>query len=153
MTARLRQSPLFSGLRDDQITDLLELAQTQTFLAGESLLSFGEASGDLLVLVEGEANGISTDGDVILRYAPGSVAGLVSFLDGRPQPLNVVAKGRVDAVRLPARETRALMNRDRDLGFTLLGTISRVVCHRYRTAISKIDNLLDEVGDAWDNSL
>jgi CRP-like cAMP-binding protein len=153
MTARLRQSPLFAGLRDDQVSELLALAQDQTFLAGELLLAAGDTAGDLLVLIEGEANGISADGDVILRYAPGSVAGIVSFLDGRPQPLDVVARGKVDAVRLPARETRALMNRDRDLGFTLMGTMSRVVCHRYRVAISRIDDLLDEVGDAWDNSL
>jgi CRP-like cAMP-binding protein len=150
---RLKDSPLFHGLTDDQMDQVLALGSLVTYQAGETMLKLGTAASDLYIILEGKATAVTWDSDKLMDLGHGSVFGALSFVDGQPQPAHILAATNCTVAKFPAADLRQLMNRDRDLGFVLLATMSRVIAHRYRKAISQLDDLFDEVGDVWENAL
>ncbi len=150
---QLRQSPLFAGLTSDQMDRVLALGVQVAFTAGDTVLKLDCNDHDLYIVLEGRANAVTWDSDKLMELGPGSAFGLLSFVDGRPQPSHIVAIGLMECVRFPAAPLRSLMNSDRDLGFILLATLTRLIAHRYRMAISQLDELFDEVGDVWEHAL
>jgi CRP-like cAMP-binding protein len=150
---RLRTSPLFQGLNPDQVERVLALGKFAHFPAGDTLVKLDSTECDLGALLSGTATAVTWDSDQIMELQPGAIYGALSFVDGRPQPVHIVARTACDVALFPAKELRALMNSDRELGFPFLATLTRVISHRYRTAISQLDALMDEVGDVWEHAL
>lgn len=71
------------------------------FTDGELLVTAGEQSTDLYVLLEGAAN-VELGGIVVERLRVGEVFGEIGLLSGSPRAASVRAEGRVIALRIPA---------------------------------------------------
>jgi hypothetical protein len=122
-------------------------------VAQETLIRAGDPGGDFFVILDGRVNVLTPDGDKLSEVGPGSVLGEISLVDAGPRTATVIAIGLVDVAVIPATDLRRYMSTNRDLGFTVLANLSRVLAGRLRLANEKIDELYDKATDAWDHAL
>jgi CRP-like cAMP-binding protein len=149
----LRKSPLGHGLTPEQLAAVDALGQRTGFTAGEPLTKLHDQDSDLFVIGEGRVQFLTHDGDLLGEAGPGGIVGEIAFVDGRHRTAHAVAAGYVQAVRFPARELRALMVRDKALGFMILANLSIILSHRLRVAIGQLDELMDLQEDVWTNAV
>ncbi len=148
-----RKNYLVYGLGDDMIQEVAEFATVEIKTAGEDLIRFGERSGDLFVILDGRVNILSQGGDKLAEVGPGAVIGEIALIDDQPRSANATCVGLVKAARIPAKELRTYMNTNRQVGFTMLANLARVLCFRLRQTDQKLDALMDKVTDPWQNAL
>jgi CRP-like cAMP-binding protein len=148
-----KKNYLCSGLTDEQVQEIVDLATLRRLTAQEQLIKAGEQSSDLYVVMNGRVNVLTPDGDKLSEIGPGSVLGEISLIDARPRTADVICIGLVDVAVIPAGELRRRMNQNREWGFIVLANLSRVLAGRLRQANEKIDELFDKVSDTWDNAL
>jgi CRP-like cAMP-binding protein len=148
-----KKNYLCSGLTDEQVQEIVDLATLRRLTAQEQLIKAGEQSSDLYVVMNGRVNVLTPDGDKLSEIGPGSVLGEISLIDARPRTADVICIGLVDVAVIPAGELRRRINQNREWGFIVLANLSRVLAGRLRQANEKIDELFDKVSDTWDNAL
>jgi hypothetical protein len=90
---------LFRGLLPDEMAVLDGLLETRAYAKGQSMVTIGQASDELFVILEGEAMVSAPTESGIARlnvFCAGSTFGEVAFIDRSPRSANVTA---LDAVR------------------------------------------------------
>jgi thioredoxin reductase (NADPH) len=103
----------FPVLSASQLSEISEFGKQQPVAAGQFLFQAGDASYDLFVILEGEAEVVRVDGSdavVIASYGPGGFAGELNLLTGQRRSLScrMTAAGRVLVIAEP--EFRRLMS-------------------------------------------
>lgn len=121
----LAQCALFAGLAPGELALLEGLIARRTYRAGQTIVSAGQASGELFVITRGTVMVSIPTQDTIARLdviTPGMTFGEVAFLDRSPRSANVtavddveclvIARGDFDGldVRAPAVKIRLLEN-------------------------------------------
>jgi CRP/FNR family transcriptional regulator/CRP/FNR family cyclic AMP-dependent transcriptional regulator len=145
----LNRSLLVYGLTPDQVLPIAALGKKANFVAGEHITLIGAKEADLYVIVEGNINILTHDGDQLAEVGPGGILGEIAFVDAGPRHAHSVAQGFVTAVKFPARELRAALNKDRNAGFLVLANLARLMASRLRTAEGRLDVLMDLESDVW----
>ncbi len=145
-----RQNYLVFGLPEEKISEIAELADFQTKLPNELLCGLGEKGSDLFVILDGRVNVTSEDGEKLAEIGPGAVIGEVALVDDLPRSANAVCITAVHFARLPAKELRAYMVKNKEVGFHMLANLSRVLSARLRTTNVVIDELAGKARDPWD---
>jgi thioredoxin reductase (NADPH) len=103
----------FPVLTAAQLAEIATFGSERPMSSGELLFEAGEASYDLFVILEGEAEIVRSDdadATVIAAYGPGGFVGELNLLTGQRRALScrVTAPGRVLVV--PQKEFRRLMS-------------------------------------------
>lgn len=149
----LNSSLLVYGLTPEQIEPIAALGKKANFVAGEHMSLIGAHDADLYVIVEGHVNLLTHDSDKLGEVGPAGILGEVSFVDAGPRHAHAVAQGFVTAIKFPARELRAHLSRDRNVGFIVLANLSRLLAARLRNADGRLDALMDLEHDVWHHAL
>jgi glutaminase len=147
-----KKNYLVCGLAEDAMSEVWAMGLMETHLARDTLIKINEKSSDLFVILDGNVQVMTGDGDVLAEPGPGSVLGEMGLIDDRPRSAEVVCLGLTKVARIPAKELRSYMNSNRDVGFMILANLARVLCGRLRLADAKIDQLSDG-NDPWKDSL
>ncbi len=148
-----KKNYLVHGLPDSTIDEIAALAVCDGGLAGEVLVKKGEQSGDLFVILDGKVVILTDVGDKLAEFGPGSVLGEVALVDAGPRSATAVCKGLVKFARLPAKELRSYMAKNKDAGFIMLANLSRVLSMRLRQSSIAIEDLRAKTEDPWKGSL
>ncbi|HXH59933.1 MAG TPA: cyclic nucleotide-binding domain-containing protein [Fimbriimonadaceae bacterium] len=148
-----KKNYLVSGLSDEKIAEVAALAENGCKLAGEPLIEKGDKSGDLFVILDGTVNVFTAKWDKISESGPGSVLGEVALVDAGPRSASAVCKGLVHFARLPAKELRAYMAANKDVGFVMLANLSRVLSMRLRQTAEVMEDLRAKTADPWQHAL
>ena len=148
-----KKNYLVVGLNDAQVAEIAALAKLRRLTAQETLIRAGDPGGDFFVILNGRLNVLTPDGDKLSEVGPGSVLGEISLVDAGPRTATVIAIGLVDVAVIPTPDLRRFLSQNRDLGFTVLANLSRVLAGRLRLANEKIDELYDKTTDSWDRAL
>lgn len=148
-----KKNYLVSGLSPEQIEEISALAETGCKLAGESLVEKGEQSADLYVILDGSVNVYTAKGDKLSESGPGSVLGEVALVDAGPRSASAVCKGQVHFARLPAKELRGYMSKNREVGFVMICNLARVLSMRLRQTASVMEDLRAKTEDPWVHAL
>jgi len=119
----LARVPLFRGLDDATIDDILSCMQGRRYAAGELICRQGEPSDSLFLLRSGVAQAFvtslrSSTVTTIARLRPGDLIGEVGVVTNLPRSASVIARsdatvfqlGREDVASLLARHPRLLAN-------------------------------------------
>jgi CRP-like cAMP-binding protein len=147
--AALAQSCLAYKLRPDHLAELFPIADAIYFQHGQEMIRHKSNDADLYVILQGHVNILTDDGDKYYDAGPGTVVGELAFLDAGPRAANALACGHVYALKFPATDLRRLMCTNKELGFSILANLTRVVCARLRKADEELDKLMDTAHDAW----
>jgi CRP/FNR family transcriptional regulator, cyclic AMP receptor protein len=105
---RLARLPLFAGVSEAALGDLLDAARTTSLAPGQTLLREGDAGDEVLLILEGEA-AVTVGGMPVGSIVAGDCVGEMSLLDNSPRSATVTSSSPLRALVLPAKEFRALL--------------------------------------------
>ncbi len=96
----LRKSPLFQGLSDSELGQLMDNAKPVSLHAGEVLMKQGEAGDSAFVVVKGKFSITKQSGQSVIKIDvrnPGDVLGEIALLSQAPRPFSVPSAGQASA--------------------------------------------------------
>lgn len=147
------KSYLAGGLTPEQVRAILALGRFRRYAAQEFLMRAGQPGNDLVVVLAGRAVIVSPEGETLGEAQPGMVVGEVSLCDAGPRTADVIAKGLMDVVVLPAGPLRSHLATDRQAGFMVLANLAKTLANRLRTTNQKLDLLAEKGAGSWDRAL
>jgi CRP-like cAMP-binding protein len=106
--SRLRMSPVFDGLTDEELERSAVLFEEIELLAGSSLIKEGDFSYRFFVVLDGEVD-VTHDFDPVQRLGPGEICGEIGLLTGRRRSARVVAHTRCRVASLMTWDFGTLM--------------------------------------------
>lgn len=135
----LRQSPLFTGLEDEEIGRLIELSQVQEFAAGATIVAQGSAgdslfllaAGTLRVCAEGKAGRAIT---LATLKEQGAFFGEVAIVDPGPRSATVKADSDAMLLKVSLEALEQFFEEFKDTRVVVLRNLARVLAQRLRQA-------------------
>jgi signal transduction histidine kinase len=127
---RLRATPLFGGLPDDQLHRLVDMGDIVDLEPGAHLIREGDEADALFVVLEGELDVTKRAGrsDIpVARVGPGSLQGEIAALEGGRRLASVVAATRAEVLSIPIGAIRQLLDAGPDVALAVIRTaVSRL---------------------------
>jgi CRP/FNR family transcriptional regulator, dissimilatory nitrate respiration regulator len=124
----LKKSLLFSGLNEEHLSEVAQIATKRTYVKGEVLFTEGESASGFFLLATGSVklSKISSDGkEKVLHfaYAGETFAEAAFFGDGR-YPAEARALEKVEALYFPRDSFMGLLERNPRFSLNLIVTLS-----------------------------
>jgi signal transduction histidine kinase len=127
---RLRLTPLFGGLPDDQLDRLADMGEIVDLQPGDALIREGDEADALYVVLDGELDVTkrSNRTDIpVARVGPGSLQGEIAALEGGRRLASVTAATRAEVLRIPVGAIRQLLDAGPDVALAVIRTaVSRL---------------------------
>ncbi|MBI3738593.1 MAG: cyclic nucleotide-binding domain-containing protein, partial [Chloroflexi bacterium] len=108
----LRKSPLFQGLSNQEIQQLMDMAEPVTLRAGEILMKQGEPGDSAYVVIKGGFEIQKQTGQSLIKIDvrnPGDVVGEMALLSHAPRSATVIAVTDSEALRIPQEAFEKLL--------------------------------------------
>src|SRR5512147_42611 len=108
----LRKSPLFQGLSDDELQQLMDMAEPLSLRAGDVLIKQGELGDSAFVVIRGEFEVQKQTGQSLIKIDvrnPGDVVGEMALLSRAPRNATILAKTDGEALRIPQEAFEKLL--------------------------------------------
>lgn len=142
----LRKIPLFADLTSEEMVEVMRIARSVTFAAGETVFSQGSPADCLFVLEAGEGVVRVRDGSgqarEISRVAAGEVLGELGLVDGQARSADVVATQAIRAYRIDRAQFDAMRTALRPAAFKMLRRVAVTVSERLREINTTISDQL-----------
>ena len=122
---RLRATPLFGGLDDEQLARIVEMGEIVDLAPGERLIGEGDPADALYVILGGELDVTKRSGtsDIpIARVGPGTLQGEMAALEGGRRLASVHAVVDAEALRIPVSAMRELLAAGPDVALSIIRT-------------------------------
>jgi signal transduction histidine kinase len=122
---RLRATPLFGGLDDEQLRRLAHAGEIEDLPAGAMLMREGDHADALYVLLDGETEVTKRSGssDIpVARVGPGALQGEIAALEGGRRLASVRAATDVEVLRIPVGAVRELLAAGPDVSLAVIRT-------------------------------
>src|SRR5215207_7823427 len=135
----LRKSPLFEGLSDEELGQLMDMAQPVSLRAGDILIKQGDAGDSAYVIVKGEFEIQKQSGQSLIKIDvrnPGDVVGEMSLLSRAPRSATVLSKTDSEALRIPQEAFENLLSSS--------STAAMAVLHWVMARLTQNDSLLHQ---------
>jgi CRP-like cAMP-binding protein len=121
----LHSSPFFAELPSDAIEEILSVAQPASFEPGSTIVEEGDAADGMYIVVAGTAE--VDVGGRFHRLKAGEFFGEMALITSSKRLATVKATEPVEALKIPAEEFRALLNRRPEIAIAMLaGVIQRL---------------------------
>jgi signal transduction histidine kinase len=119
----LRKSPLFQGLSDDELQQLMDMAEPVSLHEGEILIKQGDAGDAAYVVIKGEFEIQKQTGQSLIKIDvrnPGDVVGEMALLSSAPRNATVLAKTDSEVLRIPPEAFAELLRSSSTAAMTVL---------------------------------
>src|SRR6266849_1803205 len=138
----LRQVPLFAGLADEDIRELMSVAKRRTFRNGEVIFHREDPGQVLYVIKEGKVkiSLVSPDGQEIslVVFGKGECFGELTILDGLPRSADAVALEKVECYTLQRSDFHQAIIKNPKIAIQVLEVLSK----RLRTTDNMVEDLI-----------
>ena len=138
----LRQVPLFAGLADEDIRELMSVAKRRTFRNGEVIFHREDPGQVLYVIKEGKVkiSLISPDGQEIslVVFGKGECFGELTILDGLPRSADAVAMEKVECYTLQRSDFHKAIMNDPKIAIQVMEVLSK----RLRSTDQMVEDLI-----------
>src|SRR5512132_11263 len=135
----LRKSPLFEGLSDEQLQQLMDMAEPRSLRAGEILIKQGELGDTAYVVISGDFEVQKQTGQSLIKIDvrnPGDVVGEMALLSRAPRSASVIAKTDAETLCIPKDAFEKLLASST--------TAAMAVLHWVMTRLTQNDSLLHQ---------
>ncbi len=122
---RLRDTPLFGGLADDELMRLVEMGEIADLEPGEFLIREGDEADAMYVVLAGELDVTKRAGRSeipLARVGPGSLQGEIAALEGGRRLASVQAVTPAEVLRVPVAAVRELLSAGPDVALAVIRT-------------------------------
>src|SRR6266513_4835123 len=138
----VKQVPLFAGLEDEDIRELMSVAKRRTFRSGEVIFHREDPGQVLYVIKEGKVkiSLISPDGQEIslVVFGKGECFGEFAILDGLPRSADAIALERVEFYTLQRSDFHKTIMKNPKIAIQVMEVLSK----RLRTTDQMIEDLI-----------
>jgi CRP/FNR family cyclic AMP-dependent transcriptional regulator len=138
----LKQIPLFSGLPDDKLEQLMSMAVLRKVPRNKTIVYAGERTESMFILVNGRATVLNRDSDgneVILTFLQsGECIGEMGLIDGLPRSADVVSSEPCELLEIFQNDLAKVMEKNVDLCLNIMKSLVA----RLRNANRKIESLV-----------
>ncbi|HEV2137878.1 MAG TPA: cyclic nucleotide-binding domain-containing protein [Nitrososphaerales archaeon] len=90
LVGTLAKVPLFSGLSEKDLIDVVSVGSEVSFAAGKTILKQGEPGLSFLLVLEGKVE-VRKDGKTVATTGPGGFFGEMTVFDDKPRSADIVA--------------------------------------------------------------
>lgn len=142
----IKDNYLVTGLTDEQLGCIAELAEERTVDQGEVLCREGERGEDLYIVIDGMFD-VKIGGEVLAQVGPSTVIGEMGLIEPRPRSASVEAVRTSHVAAINQRELRLTLIENGDLGFLVLCNVARLLSERLRHADGKLAALMGAAVD------
>lgn len=135
----LRKSPLFQGLTDAELKQLMAMAEPVSLRAGDVLIRQGEPGDSAYVILSGDFEVQKQSGQSLIKIdvrTPGDVVGEMALLSRAPRNASIIAKTDGETLRIPQEAFEKLL-----LSST---TAAMAVLHWVMTRLIQNESLLHQ---------
>lgn len=140
--AYLKQVPLFAGLADEDIRELMSVAKRRTFRSGEVIFHREDPGQVLYVIKEGKVkiSLISPDGQEIslVVFGKGECFGEFAILDGLPRSADAIAMEKVECYTLQRSDFHKAIMKNPKIAIQVMEVLSK----RLRSTDQMIEDLI-----------
>ncbi len=133
----LGHSPLLRGLKPLETTRLLQLGQTQDYIAGERIASEDAPERSLFLIFDGQV-GLYRSGIWLATLETGQHFGLESLVDGKGRMMTAQAETQVRLLEVPRDELLDLLRRDPNLGVKIIWNLLKDISLNSRDYVSRL---------------
>ena len=138
----LKQVPLFAGLADEDIRELMAVAKRRTFRSGEVIFHREDPGQVLYVIKEGKVkiSLISPDGQEIslVVFGKGECFGEFAILDGLPRSADAIAMEKVECYTLQRSDFHKAIMRNPKIAIQVMEVLSK----RLRSTDQMVEDLI-----------
>src|SRR6266571_1388347 len=138
----LKQVPLFAGLEDEDIRELMSVAKRRTFRSGEVIFHREDPGQVLYVIKEGKVkiSLISPDGQEIslVVFGKGEYFGEFALIDGLPRSADAIALEKVECYTLQRSDFQKAIMKNPQIAIQVMEVLSK----RLRIADQMIEDLI-----------
>ena len=135
----LRKSPLFQGLSDEELGQLMDMAQPVSLRAGEILIKQGDVGDSAYVIMTGEFEIQKQTGQSLIKIDvrnPGDVVGEMALLSRAPRSATVLSKTDSETLRIPQEAFENLLSSS--------STAAMAVLHWVMARLTQNESLLHQ---------
>ena len=118
LLAQLRAVPLFAGLKDRQLKDVLERTREVEHTGGE-IVEEGQKGVGFHLILDGSVT-VLQGGEVRRTLGPGEYFGEISLIDGKPRSATIRPDGTVRTLSLAAWNFAPLIEKNPTMAHELL---------------------------------
>ena len=122
---RLRDTPLFGGLDEEQLHRLVDMGEILDLAEGDFLIREGDQADALYVVLSGEMDVTKRSGRSeipVARVGPGALQGEIAALEGGRRLASVTATGPAEVLRIPVSAIRELLGAGPDVALAVIRT-------------------------------
>jgi CRP-like cAMP-binding protein len=124
----LRNVELFAGLSTKELETVADACKQAQFRDGENVVTQGDPSARLYVIIEGTAD-VFVHGAKVDTVGPGDYFGEIAVIDEQPRAATVTATSPITALSLANFNVKRLIRTVPDIGIKML----RKACERIRS--------------------
>src|SRR5688572_12546263 len=135
----LRKSPLFQGLSDQELQQLMDNAEPVSLQAGDVLIKQGDTGDSAYVVIKGEFEIQKQSGQSLIKIDvrnPGDVVGEMALLSRAPRSATVISKTDSETLRIPQEAFEKLL--------TSSSTAAMAVLHWVMARLTQNESLLHQ---------
>jgi|TARA_B100001971_G_C18024288_1_gene449106 CRP-like cAMP-binding protein len=122
---------MFRSLTSDSLRSLAEKCDWESYLAGETIIEYGEESTNVYFLTSGSVHVLNytITGRAIsfARLGEGSVFGELAAIDGKNRSATIVAETSCQVATLAARDFKSLLISEPNIALSLLEKMSGII--------------------------
>jgi len=138
----LKQVPLFAGLEDEDIRELMSVAKRRTFRSGEVIFHREDPGQVLYVIKEGKVkiSLISPDGQELslVVFGKGECFGEFAILDGFPRSADAIAMEKVECYTLQRSDFHKAIMKNPKIAIQVMEVLSK----RLRSTDQMVEDLI-----------
>jgi CRP/FNR family transcriptional regulator, cyclic AMP receptor protein len=127
LVEKLRQVPLFSGLKEKQLKSILASGKQMSYPEGRVIVGEGEIGVGFYLILDGSVE-VKRKGKVMAKLASGNFFGEMSLLDRNARSSDVVASSATTCLMLSSWDFQGLVESHNEIAVNLLKTL----VHRLR---------------------
>jgi CRP-like cAMP-binding protein len=142
----LEKIVLFKGLTSDQISQLIKVARSEEFKAGEIIFKEGEKGDKLYIILSGSvriSKQIPGSGEEALAVLkPGDFFGEMALIDDVERSADAIANEKSSILSIDKNSFESLLFLNKDLAYTILWNFVKTLSRRLRDTNEKLRALL-----------
>jgi hypothetical protein len=136
ITKITRQSDIFQGLSDGELSQLAQICKMVSYPAGKTICSEGECGSEIFVLAEGKASVMAkrtgTKRSKIGTIGQGEIFGEMSIIEDLPRVADLVTDVDSKLVVIDRFELEHLMNKNSHLGKAVMQNMAKGLSRKLR---------------------
>jgi CRP-like cAMP-binding protein len=138
-TKQLSDCPVFGGLSDDELQEILSFCREEVFKNEDIIQEDSTATSDLYVLVEGRVSiefemwppdMDAQDRAQLAILRPGDVFGEIAFLKGKRRSANVKAIDETRVLQIDGQRLNDLFQKSPHIGYTVMRNMALILAQR-----------------------